>query len=67
VLECPDWSAQYQADPTSALDPVEAYARWRDGGKKAERRTELAEQIASTDSRRAAMHDRFARPADILE
>lgn len=67
TMDCPKWQELYRKDPDLALDPVAEYALWRAGGRKAARRVELDLVIADTERRRSEMHDRFARPADILE
>ena len=67
IMDCDKWQVLYRTDPAKALDPVADYALWKAGGKKAARAAELDLVIAETERRRTAMHDRFARPADILE
>lgn len=58
-LECELFAAAYRTG-SEGLDPVQAYAAWAEGGRKAARDAVHAVSVADTDRRREVMAERFA-------
>ncbi len=65
-MSCPKFAAAYRSGPDSVLPPEAEYERYRQEGKPAAKAAAHEQTVADTDTRRAAMADRFAT-RDFLE
>ena len=59
IGQCDAWAELFRKDPAGPLDPGQAYARWAEQDRTAERAADLQGRVADTVRRRTKSEDRF--------
>lgn len=65
-VDCEGFALAYRSDPAAIVSVQEEYRRWQQQGKPEARAIAHAASVADTDTRRAAMSERF-KTRDVLD